>query len=116
MSLQSRIDSIIARKANALTDAGWELYTEAKNLVAVRTGKLQSDLVSVTKPVQGGVYKVEVGTINNPYAKFVEYGVQGRTYNYSRGGRVVYSGVGQKYLRRAFENKRNQIFSKINNA
>ena len=115
MSLIVQLEKINRRKINALKKSGRVVEGEMHKLVARKTGALDKSIE--TKPVEKTAtgYQVRVGT-NLNYAKFVERGVKGRKYNYSRDGKVVYSGVGQKFAKRALKNKKDEVINILKNS
>lgn len=110
-----QLEKITARKKEALKIAGRVVEVEMHNIVAIKTGQLNKSIkTSPVKKTADG-FEVAIGT-DLSYAKFVEKGVKGRAYNYHRNGKVVYSGVGQEFARRALENKTQEVFNIIKSA
>jgi len=110
VNLNGQKNVILKNLSDKLYKAGLYLEGEVKKIVAIDTGLLH-DSIS-TSPVMNypkGLY-VEVGTEDIDYAKYVEYGV-GKTYNYHRGGSVVYTGDGQHYLERAKNDNMDEIIN-----
>lgn len=101
-------------KERRLYQAGAVLLGEMQNLVAEKTYRLEDSLrLGEFRQDSPTRFTLEVGSFGVPYAPIVEYGVQGRVYNYHRyagaGREVVYVGVGQSWRARSIENKRAEI-------
>ena len=109
-SLQLQKIKIINNLKNKLYKAGLVLEGKTKQIVAIDTGNLENNIKTFPVKNLGNVLRVEVGTDNVSYAGYVEYGV-GLVYNYHRNGEVVYTGDGQHYLQRAYNDSIEEIIN-----
>lgn len=93
--------------------AGLRYEQRIHEIVAIKTGKLDKSIKTSAPIFNGPIIEVKVGSFGVDYAIYVDQGVKGRVYNYHRKGSVVYVGVGQKYLERAFNDVEGLIFQII---
>jgi len=113
-SLNEQFEKFKARKLSQLRTAAAILLAEQQNTVAEKTYRLEDSLL-ISPIIQESPlrFTIEVGSFGVFYAPIVEYGVQGRIFNYHRyegGGRpTVYVGVGQAWRQRSLENAKPQI-------
>ncbi|MES2395078.1 MAG: hypothetical protein V4549_03705, partial [Bacteroidota bacterium] len=88
---------------------------EMHQLVAIKTGLLDSSIATDEVVDRGDLFSIDVGSQGVFYAPFVELGI-GRIFNYHRRGRVVWVGNGQHFIERSLENKMADISAKIKEA
>lgn len=119
MTLRNQFEGYKKRLAEKLLQAGLILEGEMHRIVAIDTGALDKSITTDKVQESGNVFSVDVGSFGGIfYAPIVEFGL-GRVFNYHRppppGKRrpVVYSGVGQHWLERSIENKKEEIVSKL---
>lgn len=117
-SLEEQFRKYRDKKLGKLRLAAAILLGEQQNIIAEDTYRLEDSIIMgpiiQESPLR---YKIEVGSFGVFYAAIVEYGVQGRIFNYHRyegGGRpTVYVGVGQAWRQRSLENARPQIINTL---
>lgn len=113
-SLNQQFEKFKLKKLAQLRAAAAVLLAEQQNVVAEKTYRLEDSLYAGPVIQDGPLsYKIEVGSFGVFYAPIVEFGVQGRIFNYHRyqgGARpTVYVGVGQAWRQRSLENVRDQL-------
>jgi hypothetical protein len=113
VSLEQQFARYKQRLAVKLGQAGLILEGEYHDIVAIDTGRLDKSIKTGPVVDRGNLLSVDVGSEGVFYAIFVDQGVKGRTYNYHRNGRVVYSGVGQRYMERGLIAKQDEIRAKL---
>lgn len=115
---QKSLNRLKQRKARQLLKSALQIEATAVSFVARKTGRLESSIATGNVEDRGQVLSIDIGTLNNPpgYEFFVERGVKGRTYNYRRDGEIVYSGVGQQFLKRSLDVNKRQFFQDMKNA
>lgn len=101
--------------AVSVLKAGVRYENRLHEIVAIKSGKLDKSIKTSPVSFRGPIVEVKVGSFGVDYAIYVDQGVKGRVYNYHRRGSVVYVGVGQKFLERAFDDVQNDIFNIIAN-
>lgn len=113
MKLEQQVERYKRNLAINLQSAAYVVENEMHDLVARKSGAL--DEAITTDPVieRKSVLSVDVGPDPVGYEYFVEMGVGGKVYRYHRDGKVVYVGVGQRFMTRALENTKLQVFNII---
>lgn len=114
--LSVKLNSIKSNLAKKLLKAGLIVEGEAHRLVAIKTGKLDSSIKTGNVEDGGSVLSisVEAGGGDAPYAKFVEFPTKKGIKNYHRRGKIVYTGNGQFFLRRALNSKKQEVIKTLN--
>jgi len=114
---EKQFEKIKNKLKKNLVKGGYVLNNEMKNIVAIDTGHLMSEIKTFPLEENGNILKVSVGTENVSYAKYIE-GKAGKTIKqyHRRSGAsrpVVWVGVGMQYMARSLENKKEEIKSLI---
>lgn len=115
-TLENQFQRFKKNLAVKLGQASLILKGGIKDIIAIDTGDLDNSVVADPVVDRGNVLSADVGSEGVPYAVYVDQGVKRRTYNYHRNKKVVYTGIGQKYMERALINKQNEIRSKLREA
>ena len=117
MSLTTQFQRKKQRMKLALLKGGLSLESEMRNLIAIKSGELEDSLTTdEVEERSKNVLSIDVGNEGVPYAKFVDLGVLGKTFTYRRTGKIVFSGIGQRYQGRALENTRDDILNLLRTA
>lgn len=93
------IQHFIGKQINAINEILEVAKKYAENISPVDTGDYINSHKTNTAEYLGD--KV-VGSLvcTSPYAAIIEYGVQGKTYNYHKGKQTIYRGVGNRTYQR----------------
>ncbi len=91
------------------------LKKEVDELTPEKTGDLiENNKVQLAAFLQFG--RVSGSVYNDlDYAKYIEFGVQWRDYNYHKKGTVIHTWVGNRTFTRAMDNKKAEIVNIIKN-
>jgi hypothetical protein len=111
MSLEQDFEKFKRRFVDNMEVAGVVLKNKMTEIVAKKTGNLQSSIVVDRPKILGNVVEIEVGSEDVHYAIYVEKGVLGRVYRYHRDGKVVWVGVGMQWAERSLEESLDRISS-----
>lgn len=87
-----------------------------KNEIDINTPIDEWDLINDTTIFEADiVWNQIIGSVfnNNDHATYVEYGVQGRTYNYHKQKRIFYVWVGARMFTRAYDKLKNSIVGSL---
>ncbi len=112
-SLFGQLDKLKQSLAGKLGDASLIVEGEMHKLVAIKTGRLDSSIKAGQVVDRGAIISVDVGSEGVPYAIYVDQGVKGLVYDYHRGGKIVYSGFGQRFIERALQNTQARVREKL---
>ena len=111
MNLEAQYQRTLSRVRGKLDRAGRVFESELHQIVAIDTGKLNQSIRTDTPKVEGNTVSVEVGSFGVDYAQYVDKSK--KVKNYHRRKKVVYTGPGQEFLERAFQKKKEEIYSII---
>lgn len=121
MTLRNQFKGFKRSLAAKMLEAGLILEGEMHNIVAIKSGDLNTSIRTDRVEDHGSYLSVDVGSFGIFYAGFVEFGI-GRVFNYHRPpppGKyrpVVWTGVGQHWAERSVEAKFDAIISKLKEA
>ena len=104
MKLKDQKKKFLKNIFKNIIKAGHVVESEMHQLVARKSGDLDESIKTDPPQITRNKISVSIGSEGVFYARIVELGVKGRTYNYRRDGKVVYTGVGQKWARRSLLN------------
>jgi len=106
MNAERLLRKFTAKQKKRLRIAGLYLEDKMHEIVAIDTGNLDTSIrTDAVKDTPAGL-SVEVGSFGVPYAIYVDQPTSRGEKNFHRFGRVVYSGNGQQFRRRALNQAR----------
>ena len=109
MTLGQIKEQLRIKTIGRLERAGRVFENELHKIVAIDTGRLNQSIKTDSVRISGDKFSVEIGSFGVPYAGFVDKA--NTIKNYHRRKKVVYTGAGQEYIGRAFEEKREEMNS-----
>ncbi len=98
------IENKYKKISDNMKQAGVLVELEAKSIVAIDTGDLQSSIQTFPVERKNEIFSVEIGTKTIEYAEIIELG-RGFPVNYHRNQSVIFtdSGDGLQFMTRATE-------------
>jgi len=112
-NLEKKYQKTLSKVRGIIEKAGRVFEGELHKIVAIDTGRLNQSIKTGSPKVKRNKISVKVGSFGVFYAKFVDKSKDVK--NYHRRKKVVYTGAGQKFIARAFETKKEKIYSIITN-
>lgn len=106
--LDPQFDKLIKKVVGILPGAATIVELDMHDIVAIDTGKLNQSIAIDPVEISGDTISIKVGSNGVDYAPEVEFG-DGNYYNYHRYGEVVYSGVGQHWVKRSVDASREVV-------
>lgn len=107
--------AIIKNATQAINETLVKIQDEVNANTPIDTGDLAQNTKIrpaeiIGNNISGSVYN------ETEYGKYVEYGVQGKTYNYHKGKRIFFVGVGARMFTRAYDKMKPTIIKVLRKA
>lgn len=108
-------NAIIKNATEAINQVLVKVQDEVNQNTPIDTGDLAQNTKIRPAEIVGGRIS---GSVYNEtdYAKYVEYGVGGKTYNYHKAKRIFYVGVGARMFTRAYDKMKATIIKTLQKA